>query len=298
MRITSETMVASSLRRLSSRLGRYERAQSQLASGKRILKPSDDPAAANRGLGLRAAQRLHEQVERNAADAKSWLDTTDSQLQSASDRLQRARDLAVRAASSLDARERGAIAEEIVGIRDELVGIANTTSRGRPLFSGYGADAPVRREADGSWSYAGDAGEVQRRVGEQDVVTVNVTAKQVFGFGGAGTDVFSMLDGYVSTLRDPAPTPAALTAGLSGIDGALHRLGDAQVRVGAASNRVDSGLRRSADALLTIRGELAQVEDVDVAAAVMELQTQDIAYQATLGALGKALPPTLLSFLR
>lgn len=89
------------------------------------------------------------------------------------------------------------------------------------------------------------------------------------------------------------------------INGAITRLDDAQrvmgttlARVGANHNRVESSLARTQDALLSLRGELAEVEDPDIAEAILELQTQEVAYTATLQALGRALPPSLAAFLR
>jgi flagellar hook-associated protein 3 FlgL len=298
MRVTNQAMVGTSLRRLSQRLARYERAQTQIATGKRILKPSDDPAGANRGLALRAAQRAHEQAARNATDARSRLDIADSQMQAAVERLGRARELSLRAASGVSAGERRAIADELTNIRAELQSVANFTHHGQPLFSGYG-DAPPVQMVAGVWAYTGDAGEIRRRVGEQDVVVVNVNAGEMFGFGGApGTDIFARLDALISELNSATPSPATLSAGIADIDTAMQRLGDHLARVGAAMNWVDSALQRGEDTLLTLRGELAETEDVDIASAVMELQTQEVAYEATLKALERALPPSLLSFNR
>jgi flagellar hook-associated protein 3 FlgL len=41
-----------------------------------------------------------------------------------------------------------------------------------------------------------------------------------------------------------------------------------------------------------------QVEGVDLPSALVDLQLQEMAYQAALGATAKALQPTLLDFLR
>jgi flagellar hook-associated protein 3 FlgL len=301
-RVTSETMVTGSLRRLSTRLDKYEKIQSQLATGKRIITPSDSPGDANRTLGLRAVQRAREQETRNAADAESWLNIADAQLQGAMERLGRARDLTVRGASSHDVEERRAIAAELRNVRDELVGIANFRNRGRPLFSGYSDATPVRHDGTG-WVYDGDDGAVTRRVGESDVVRINLTAPQVFGFvdpadpsTAGNTDVFTVIDDVIAQLD--AGDLGGLSASISVVDGARARVGDALAEVGAASNTVKSAMRRTEDTLLAVRGELAEIEDVDLAEAVMELQTQEAAYQATLQALARALPPSLVSFLR
>ncbi len=295
-RVTSEMMVTGSLRRLSSRLEQYEKTQSRLATGKRILVPSDSPGDANRALGLRAVQRAREQELRNAADAKSWLDITDTQLQAATERLHRVRELAMRGASSAGPDERSALAVELRHIRDELVGIANYRNRGRPLFSGFSSADAVQNVA-GTWVYGGDDGVVTRRVSESDVVQTNVTAAEVFGFGGApGTDLFSLLDRLIADVQ--AGDDTAVATGMGNVDAARRRVTDSLAQVGAAANTVESARMRTDGALLAIRGELAEVEDVDLAEAVMELQSQQAAYEATLQALARTLPPSLASFLR
>lgn len=294
MRVTSEMMVQNSLDRLSARLGAYERTQSRLATGRRILAPSDDPSGTARALGLRAAMRSREQETRNASDARNWLALADSQLQSAMERLARARDLAVRGGNSMNAEEAQALAAEVATVREELVGIANTRSRGRPLFSGYSGNDAVAFDGT-AWQYQGDAGAVTRRVGEQDVVQVNVDGAQVFGFAD-GDDAFSMLDDLEAALA--ARDGVAIAGSIGDLDGARRRIGDALATVGASANWVDSALARTEDAHFAARVQLSDVVDVDVAEAVMDLQTQQVAYETTLQALARALPPSLASFLR
>jgi flagellar hook-associated protein 3 FlgL len=293
VRVTNEMMVANSLRRLSTRLGRYERAQSQMATGRRLLAPSDDPAGTGRTLSLRASRRSREQEARNAADARSRLDIADTNLAQAVDRLHRVNDLTVRGASSLSAQERSAIATEVGQIREELRGIANARHRGVPLFAGY-ADPGDVVAPDGS--YQGDAGRIERRIGEGEAVRVNVTAAEAFGLDAPGTNLFTLLDDIVGALG--TGDTAAMAAALGRLDAARTQIGRAQAVVGTATNRVESAQRRGKDTLLTLRAELAEVEDVDLAEAALELQTQEVAYQATLQAMARALPPSLVSFLR
>lgn len=290
MRITSEMMVANSVRRLSTRLGRYEQSQAELASGKRIRRPSQDPAGAGRAMTLKAQLRSKEQEQRNISDAVSWLDTTDSSLQTAIDRLHRARELAVRGGNTLSAGEYEALAKEVDQIRADLVGIANTRHRGVPLFGGFSANDPV---SGPPWNIT-SAGNVRRRISETEQVDVNTLATDAFG--AAGASVFDTLEQLATELR--AGAPANVSALIGNIDADRERLGAALATVGATRNRVEAAEIRSTESALSIRGELAQVEDVDIAEAIMELQLQEVAYQATLGALGRALPQSLVSFLR
>lgn len=293
MRITQGMMVTNQVARLQGRLERYERSQSQLGTGKQLLRPSDDPSAANRGLVLRASQRARLQEERNAADARTWLDLADSKLQGVMARLQRARELMVASGNSASGQNHRARATEIAEIRDEIRALANAEHGGQPLFGGTSAATPV--DDAGGWNYQGNDGEITRRVGENDVVTVNVTAADAFGFS-AGRNVFSLLDDVETAML--AGDETVVGGRLTDMDAAMGDIGDALGRIGAATNRVDAAMQRNTDAQLAIRTELAETEDVDISEAVMELQTQEVAYQATLSALGRVLQPSLVDFLR
>jgi flagellar hook-associated protein 3 FlgL len=294
MRITSEVMVARSLDRLQTRLSRYERAQSELATGQRILAPSDDPSGARRASSLTSAMRAREQELRNAADATGWLDSADSQLQSVLDRLGRARELATRAASDAGPGERGAIAAEIRAITEEIAAIANATHVDRPLFGGFSGGPAVARDGGGAWVTSGDGDQVTRRVSDSELVRVNVTAHEFLGFGSPQGDLLTQLD----QLADDIDAGLPVNASLDPLRSASEGVADALAILGAASNRVQSAEARANDLLLTLRAELSRVQDVDIAEGIMELQVQQVAYEATLSALGKALPPTLVSFLR
>lgn len=300
MRVTNEQMVTSSVRRLSTRMEQYEQAQSRLATGKAIHRPSDDPSGANRALSLRATARSREQEARNAEDGLSLLHAADSQLQSGLERVQRARQLTVQGLNPLSDDARNAIADEVRTIREELVNIANTTVRGRHLFSGHRNEPAVIEEA-GEWYYRDSAEPlpgpeaIERRVGDDERVRVNVTAAEAF-FASQGDSVFGTLREIEGALR--GDDQAALEQGLTQLDDARSRLGGQLAAVGGNTNWLESALSRSQDGLHVTRDELSQVEDADYAEAVMDLQIQDAALQSTLQALARALPPSLATFLR
>lgn len=294
MRVTSEMMVTGSLQRLQGRLQRYERAQVALSTGKAIQRPSDDPAQASRALTLRAALQSRTQELRAAADATSLVQRADVELQSASNLLQRVRELTISAGGTASPTERTAIATEVAQLQDQLLTVANTRHRGQALFAGHRDTTAVAHDGT-SWDYLGDQGAIIRRVSDSDRVQVNVTADSVFGFAD-GDDVFSVLD----DLRTAIVTgdAAATQAGLEGVDRALERVWDGLATLGATAARIDATRQRTVDGELALRGELAEVEDVDMARAFMDLQVEEVAYEATLQALGRSLPQTLVAFLR
>jgi len=294
MRVTSEMMVTGSLQRLQGRLQRYERAQVALATGKTMQRPSDDPAQASRALTLRAALQSRSQELRAAADATSLVERSDAELQSASNVLQRVRELTISAGGVSSQTQRDAIATEIHQLQEQLLSIANTRHRGQALFAGHQDGTAIAHDGV-AWEYLGDQGAIMRRVSDSDRVQVNVTAASVFGFAD-GDDVFTLLDDLRAAVT--ADDTAGVQAGLQGVDRALSRVWDGLATLGATSARVDAARQRTVDGELILRSELAEVEDVDMARAFMDLQVEEVAYEATLQALGRSLPQTLVAFLR
>lgn len=294
MRITQGTLVQDSLERLRVRLAQLQAAQVRVSSGKVVRRPSDDPGRMSGVLGLRALQRAREQQARNAQDGATWVALADSHLRSAAESLQRARELAVRAASTTSPTERSAIAAELLSIRDELVAVANARNGEQGLFAGT-ASAPAVTNVGGTWTYTGDATRVVRRVGDGEDVTVSVTAEEVFGFA-AGQDAFTMLENLASLVT--AGDAAGVGAAIADVDAALGRVLDGLAEIGAAGNRVERAQARLGDERVALISELSELEDADLAEAVMELQLQEVAYRATLGAMTQVLQPSLVDFLR
>jgi flagellar hook-associated protein 3 FlgL len=212
VRITSEVMVTRSLDRLQTRLQAYERAQSELGTGRKILRPSDDPAGARRAMSLEAALRAREQDLRNANDAQGWLDTADSALQSALQRLSRVRELALRGASDSGAAERQALAAEVREIAEELQGIANTRHVDRPLFGGFSDGDAVTWDGT-EWVFAGTGEQITRRVSDSELVRVNVTAGEWLGTGAGTGNLLGLLEQLATDL---AAGPAAQVGGRGG----------------------------------------------------------------------------------
>jgi flagellar hook-associated protein 3 FlgL len=294
VRVTHLGAYRAALERIGGRLSDYSATQQRLASGKRLAKPSDDPIGMNRALELRSQLNAADQHARNANDGKMWIDLADSKLQTIVGQLQRARELAVRGATYTGDDERGAIAKEVGQLREDLLMLANDKEQGRGLFAGFGNGDAVQSIA-GTWTYVGDAGQVNRRVGEDEVVSVNVTADDVFGFS-SGRDVFTILDDFEAALY--ANDTAALEQSISDIDASLDTVLDSLAVIGARANRIDAALTRNADEVLTLKDQLSTIEDVDIAEAVMELKLQQTAYEAALTAFAQSSQTSLVDFLR
>ena len=294
-RVTNTTASRAMLANINKNARVLTDAQVRIASGKQIQKPSDGPAQVLSALDYRGQLRRNEQLGRNAQDAGAWLDNADSALTHSVERLTRARTLVVGGINgSADAQSRRAYAAEIRAIREELVQTANTQYLGRPIFSGT-ADTATAYAADGT--YQGNAGTVERNVAPGVSIQVNRTGPAVFG-DAAGPDgnVFQVLDDIATALE--SGDIAAASAGLDKIGRATDRIETAQVEMGARSKQIEEIGFRNAEVDVELKAALSEVEDVDMAEALIEVRVQEMAYQAALQVTAKVIQPTLLDFLR
>jgi flagellar hook-associated protein 3 FlgL len=288
-------------RNLQTSLGKVQDLQARLSSGRRINVASDAPADAAAALRLRAEEEDWASYGRVAEDARAWLDTADTALQSVSAALRRVRELTLAAVnSSRSQTERDAIANEIDQLREQVRAAANTTYLGRSIFGGFAAAAV---DASGAWvgtpaSMSDPPDRVLRQVSPTDVVAVNLDGRAVFGFDqGPGADLFSVLGRIAADVR-AGDTTALAGADLAALDARMSGIGEALATVGGRTNQVDAARERGATQIETLRRNRSNLEDADLAETVMQLQMAQAAYQATLGATAQLGLPSLADFLR
>src|SRR5690606_7221587 len=136
-------MYARALDDMQSGLYRYSQLQQQVASGRRISKPSDDPAAALRILPLRGDIGDLKQLSSNVSLARETLNTSAAGLEDASTVMQRVRELTTQAANgTLSGSDRQSIAAEVDQLLSQVLGIANSRRGDRYLFGGTANGEP------------------------------------------------------------------------------------------------------------------------------------------------------------
>lgn len=168
MRISTSSAFQRGLDMMQRLQASLDRTQQQVASGRRLLTPSDDPIAAARTLELRESLGRIEQFQRNGEIARNRLNFEENALVSVNNTLQRVRELAIQANNDSQSNEtRRQIAAELRSRVDELVTLANQRDgTGRYLFSGTrDTTAPVSA-AGGGFAYNGDQGRRLIQIGE------------------------------------------------------------------------------------------------------------------------------------
>lgn len=188
MRISTGMIFDAGVGTINRQTGSLLHLQQQVANGRRMLSPSDDPVSAARALEVVQSKDIVAQFTQNHNNATSALGLEEAQLSSASDLLARIRELAVQGGNTtLSSSDRRAITFELRARFDEMVGIANASDgAGQYLFSGYmGATKPFGGTVESVLSgseigYQGDDGQRKLQVSPTRFLEVSDSGNEVF----------------------------------------------------------------------------------------------------------------------
>ena len=182
MRISSIEQFQQGIDSILNQQAKLNQTQLQLATGKKILKPSDDPAVATQLLNLSSLKANNLQYDRNINTALNELELQESVLASSGNVLQRVRELVIQANNATQSPQtREAIADEISNLADELLQLANTKSpSGEYIFAGYNSRTPAFAKSDAGFVYQGDQGQRLLQVSEDTQLAVRDNGADVF----------------------------------------------------------------------------------------------------------------------
>ena len=294
MRITSRIMMDRALSNFTSVQAKLAEFQEQLSTGKRIRRPSDDPAGMTRALAIRRNQRMSTQYRRDIDAGLSRLTATEAGLGSVTDLLQRARELAVAASNdTVGQTERAQRAAEVQGLLDEAVTIGNLNFAGQYLFAGHQTTAapftPVGSPAT-AVTYTGDTGVIERDVSVGVRVTVNIPGDQAFG--GVFTTLIALRDAMQS-----GDTTTLRTSSLADLDAELDKGLQIRGQLASATRRLEGTRDRLEQADIAEKQQLTEIEDADIVETIVNLNAQQMVYEAALASAARGMSMTLLNFL-
>ena len=176
---------------------KLSKTQKQVATGKRIFKPSEDPIGAARVVELKDILQTNNQYEKNITAARSRITVVESIMGNATELLQRIRELAIASNNASQTNEtRGFIAEEVNELLDQMVDIANATDgSGDFLFSGSKTNfRPFVNTADGDFEYQGDDTQRKLQIGPKRVISTSDSGDFVFRTIKDGNTEFTALE--------------------------------------------------------------------------------------------------------
>ena len=301
MRISTNTLYQNGISKISSLQAEQSKLQQQIASGRRILEPSDDPLAASRVLQLSQAQSLNTQYANNRKIAITHLSGQDISLASINELLTTTQTTLVGAAGTLTTTQKTVLATQLSGALETLLGLANTQdAAGNYMYAGFqNRVKPFTATVTGA-TYNGDSNQQLLQVDGQRQMAVNALGNSVFQAN--GNDVFTTYKNIIGILNNPASTDAAIATTVAG---AISSIKDANSNVALVRSSVGSKLNEI-DALndvgtsrdIQYAQSLSSLQDLDYAQALSDVAQKQTILEAAQKSFVKITSLSLFDFIR
>jgi len=300
MRTSLSEQIQGSLMYLEAASRNLLQAQDRAATGKRILKPSDDVLGTSQALNLRSSINTVEQFTNNIVVSKPILDASERALDDLVKAVRSVRDIAIGAGNpSCTDTALKAYAGQLDDILAQMADVGNTKHMDQYVFSGTATDKPPLLEQAGAqpFSYQGNSGVRRGQVLSWVSVSLNIPGDRVFNFDGSAgagsTDLFTM----VKQLRDSveAGDIKSVSSQLANVDANLDNLLTCSAQVGSWISRLESAQQTLVDSSDRLKQMLSDTEDIDLPQAIVDLKTQENVYQTALSISGRMLDLSLAS---
>ncbi len=274
---TTDAQMLAELRRLNATMNE---AQRQVASGKKVLVPSDAPADVQAIVQNQSDLARVQQSEANLKRLNSEVRMASTVVENAAKLMDQARSIASQGASSTTgAATRELLASQIQDIESQVVGIANSTNAGRYLFSGDAdTTAPYAIDFANTPPFTAQTTTLATRMGLDSMgntFSIAMTATDIFNNGTAGKSVLQSLEDLRQGLL--SGDDSAILAANGRLASSASHLGTVQSFYGTAESNITSALDVASKSELSLQSEQSDLTDADLAQAItaeLSAQTQ------------------------
>ena len=300
MRITEKQLSQSTITDLFLRAEQLTNAQTQAATGKKINKPSDDPAGMGQILNYRTTLSSLDQYNRNINQADSHIQLAETTLSSISEFINEAKGIAGdNAGGTGDATSFQTYANQVDQIKSQLLQLVNTKTDSGYLFGGRKTDTPpfAVDAATGNIVYQGDSSanaDSVYRINENLTVSVHANGQDIFN---GAADLFSTLDNLETQLKSGSPDPTTVSNIQNTFQSILDHIQVVRSDNASVKDQLDMGQQQISSYQQNIQDLLGNTENIDTATSAVNLQQQETAYEAAVQVAAKTVPASLLQFL-
>lgn len=295
MRITPMILARQAVHFINRNAETINRSLERIGTGRRIHRSSEDPPGTVLSLRLQSDIAVTEGDQRRLEQALPYLQAADTALQQGLSLLQRSREVLLQGANdTLTADQRLALANEVKELMRELVQVANARVGDRYLFSGSAIlTKPFEIDASGSVVYRGDGDQLTVVLHNGERIGITMDGRQIFQ---STEDAFQVLNDAVTALANNDAESLRITI-LSRLDRAIDQVLRAAAIYGAQTNRSERTMSTLSLQEVSLRTALSPVLDADIAEEVTTYQLRQMTMQATMFAVSRILPRSLVDFM-
>ncbi len=294
------------------------------ATGKKMNRPSDDPAAIRPVLTTRKQLSNVDRYLDTMGQSLDRMQATDGYLDHVENIMQRAKEIGINAVNgTMSDQDRTVLADEIVQLRQELLDTANGMVDGKYIFAGYQEDTkpfvenpaydPALYDPNDhtTWPYLyqGDGNPTEVEITPGERIQIDLTGNDLF-FGSSTWnttpppnnsvdpgryDLFAVLTQAEEAIRSNDPT--AMQNSLADLDGAAEQNRRLRSQLGNRAARVESAMHHQEAVKIDLKAILSRYEDADAIEAFNDIIKQETALQAALDITGKVSKLSILDYI-
>lgn len=311
MRVTNGMMLDNYLNNLYSNLNQMSKLQTQIGSKKRITTISDDPMGVISIMKCNVKLYKMDQYKSNVQSAKTWLTQTETSVLEMNEIVKSAYETAVQVSNDFMSEEEKIAAAELIGqLRDHALSIGNSKMGDKFIFGGYNVtDQPFTVDASGNILYNGldltnetdpnliaeDGQVIEYEIGDNMKTEVSITGSSLMGMG--EDNIYSVLDDLYNALKSDEPAEV-INDYVDKLQGCQSHLLAIEADLGGRTNRLDLVTNRYEDDILNYKEMKSNIEDVDIAEAVMNFEMAKAVYTSSLKIGSDIIQPSLVDFLK
>lgn len=295
MRVTQSMVSANSLRNISNSYNKLAELNNQVATGKKITKPSDDPVVAMKGMYFRSNLNQVEQYKRNLSELHLWMDNSEAGLEQATSGLDRVRELLLQGKSDTNGEdEKLAISKEISQLKADLINVANTKVNGKYIFHGTDVTNPLVT--------SGSPPTVATNINDASIDNYNVEVSQGIKMKANispntfNQETFNVLQEIEDKMANN--DTEGLDDLLVRLDGVINSINAEKADLGARTNRLELVETRIDAQEILANKVISDNEDVDMEVAITNLAVQESVHNAALSVGAKLIQTSLIDFLK
>ncbi len=308
-------MLSHNLENISSKL--YDLRQ-QSATGKKLNKPSDNPAAIRPVLHYQVQDKMTERYLNHLAVAKGEMELVDSGLDNVENILVRAKELGIAAMNgSANDEDRQTFANQISSLFDEMLQAANAQPTGQYIFSGYKDKTVPFIQIDDynaedfdpddkdTWpvSYQGDLHEKSVEIAPGNYIQTSLTGCELF-LGDKDNDgsvdneafnLFAVLKNFETAVRENDPDK--MSEGLDELEKSAEQVRRLRGQMGNNAWRIEKASEQLEGAVIEFQEIISQYEDADIVDVYARLVQQETAFEAALNVTARVAKLSILDFM-
>ncbi len=270
----------------------------ELATGRRVNLPSDDPQAAAEDVQNQAAQQQNDQYLQNTSSLEGMFQTADSSLSSVVTALNQAISLGVQGSNgTMSGGDLQSIAQQVQAIQSQVVSLANTSYQGSYLFGGTETQtAPFTLDSTQSSgvTYNGNNGVNSVAISQGTSMQTNVPGSQIFL--GSGGNVMGSLQQLVTALQSGNAT--SIGAATTQVSNALNYMSQQRTFYGSTVDQLTANQSSLQNEQVSLQTQETTLVGANIATVATDLSQAQTEQSATLAALAQIIPQSLLNYLK